>query len=272
MKNICDKDVIELWLRLYNWLMGYSYVVDDWPDNDSSKPNIDALCRDSKGRTIALEHTLLQPFEIEKQDNQRFMATLGALENEASLLESGFVYHALQSVDSIPTGIAWADVKKAMLDRFQSVLPSLALGSHNVRVDVGDWSCNVTVRKRQDAGDAAGKFQTMRRWPGDPSPDFIIGTLKKKIPKLAAASANMKILLLEKDTAPGTIESQLEKVLHLQEVKALLESIDPIWSVNTLCLQAEDALFTNQAYPLLPDNETYSSLNVVTNEFWRVSR
>jgi hypothetical protein len=267
-----DKDVIEIWLRLYNWLMSSTYKVEEWPDNDSSKPNIDALCRDSKGLTIAIEHTLVQPFEIEKQDSQRFMATLGALENDATLLESGLVYHAVQRVDSIPTGIPWSEIKTAMLKRFQSVLPSLDIGSHCISVVVGNWSCDVGINKRQGVAGSAGQFLTSRAWPGDPSTDLIIGALKSKIPKLAAASADKKMLLLEKDGAAGTIEAQLERVLHLPEVGTLLETIDQIWSVNTVGLQTEGALFTNQAYPLLQENETYSSLNVRTNELWRVTR
>ena len=62
----CDKDVIKHWLRLYNCLTGSSFQVGDWPDRDSSTKNIDAICRDDAGRTLAIGHTLIEPFEGER--------------------------------------------------------------------------------------------------------------------------------------------------------------------------------------------------------------
>ena len=77
-----DKCVIEHWLRLYNRLTGFSYRVTAWPDSDSSQKNVDALCTDDSGRELALEHTLIEPFQNEKSDAARFLQTLAALDND----------------------------------------------------------------------------------------------------------------------------------------------------------------------------------------------
>jgi hypothetical protein len=70
-----DKHVIECWLQLYNALMRTSYMVVDWPDKDSSKKNIDAICHDDLGSILAIEHTLIQPFEGEKEKKRTLPAS-----------------------------------------------------------------------------------------------------------------------------------------------------------------------------------------------------
>jgi len=87
-----DKRVIECWLRLYNRLTSSTFTVVDWPDKDSSKKNIDAICRDGRGISLAVEHTLIEPFEGDKEDGARFMRTLGSLENHPDLLQPGYAF------------------------------------------------------------------------------------------------------------------------------------------------------------------------------------
>lgn len=55
MKTYKEKDRIGFWLRLYNRLEEETYSVESWPDDDSSKPNIDALCRNAASQTLAVE-------------------------------------------------------------------------------------------------------------------------------------------------------------------------------------------------------------------------
>src|SRR5229473_5472968 len=102
MKHRRDRDVVEYWLRLYNRLTGASFEVEDRPDKDSSKKNIDAMCRDNDGRTLAIEHTLIEPFSGEKDDAARFVRTLASLENHPSLLQRGYMFSVSQPVGSVP--------------------------------------------------------------------------------------------------------------------------------------------------------------------------
>ena len=110
-----DKYVIECWLRLYNRLMGTSFVVVGWPDIDSSKKNIDAISRDNSGSLLAIEHTLIQPFAGEKADAARFMRTLASLENHADLLRPGYTISASQPVGAIRTGIDWKRIPNELI-------------------------------------------------------------------------------------------------------------------------------------------------------------
>jgi hypothetical protein len=96
--------------------------------------------------------------------------------------------------------------------------------------------------------------------------------MERKIPKLAAASADKKILLLEKDAVAGTVEAQFELLPDEPKVQAWLRSIDEIWTVNTAGLDSEQIIFTNQILPALHDHANFCSLDLATDQFWRVSR
>ncbi len=95
--------------------------------------------------------------------------------------------------------------------------------------------------------------------------------LERKLPKLAAAIADKRILLLEKDAVAGTIEDQYALVRDEAGIKSLRSGVDEIWGVVTAALESEDVIFTNPIDPQEHDNRNFCSLNVKTDEFWQVS-
>jgi hypothetical protein len=269
MKNQRDKNVIEHWVRLYDRLTGASYAVKSWPDKDSSKKNIDAMCCDLNGRTLAIEHTLIEPFAGEKNDASRFARTLMSLENHASLLQSGYWFMASQPVGSIPTGTNWAEIPNELLRQLPAKLLTLPDGDSSVDIHTEHWGLSLRIKKMQLRPGDPGKFLTGRIYPGDPGSELIIRALERKIPKLSASIAEKKLLLLEKDAVAGTIESQFEQIPEDHEVRKSLAGIDEVWSVNTAGLESESVIFTNQVVPCF-DRATICSLNVNSGEFWRV--
>src|SRR5258708_20361720 len=192
MKNQRDKSVIEHWLRLYDRLTGASYVVEQWPDDESSKKNIDAMCCDLNGRTLAVEHTLIEPFANEKYDAARFAQTLMSLENHPRLLQPGFWFMASQPVGSIPTGTNWAEIPNELLRQLPSKLSTLSEGDSSVDIQAERWELSLRIKKMRLRPRDPGKFLTGRIYPRDPGPDLIIRALERKIPKLAASHAEKK--------------------------------------------------------------------------------
>jgi hypothetical protein len=272
MKGYDDKDRIELWLRAYNRLENETYVVESWPDDDSSKKNIDALCRNAAGKTLAIEHTLIEPFPGNRADIDRFLKTLGALEEHPLLKQPGYMIIATQPVGAIPNGIKWNELPQLMITQLAALLPDLSEGSHAVPVVGPGWSLDLHVNKRRTAAQGPGSFSTGRIAPGDPGPKLILTALEKKIPKLAAATADKKILLLEKDAVSGNVEEQFGQLPDDPQARALLESIDEIWTLDTAPLESEGVVFANLVYPALYDNSKFCSLTLATDVFWRVVR
>ena len=263
-----DKHVIECWLLLYNRLIGTSYVVVDWPDKDSSRKNIDAMCRDNSGSALAVEHTLIQPFEGEKQDADRFMKTLASLQNHPDLLEPGIMVIASLRVGAISTGIDWKQIPNELLRQLRSALPDLAVGRPSIVTIKGtNWTVDVQIDKMRIGQNDPGKLLTMRVWPGDPGPELVINALKEKVPKLSAHANAKKMLLLEQDVSAGTTESQFEQLPDDPEIKGLLGLIDEVWSANTSVLESDGTIFTNQIWPTIRTNRC--SLDLHTRRFWR---
>ncbi len=272
MATYSDKNVVEYWLRLHNRLTSGTYQVESWPDDDSSKKNVDALCRDATGRTLAVEHTLIEPYAGHKADTDRFLKTLAVLENDARLVQPGYLINVSQAIGAIPAGIPWHEVPGVIALRLAPVLPGLPEGVRTLTVQGGNWSLDLRVSKIATAAGDEGYFQTSRIFPGDPGEELMLVALGKKIPKLAAAKADKKILLLEKDAVAGNVEEQFRQLPREGEIVSLLGSIDEIWTVDTSVLESEQVVFTNQIEPMLEDNANFCSSHLVTDEFWRVRR
>ncbi len=260
-----DKTVIEYWLQLFNRKTGSTYTVTNYPDKDSSKKNIDAICCDASGNTLAIEHTLIEPFEGEKADRDRFLRTLGTLEDHPTLLQPGYMLFVSQPVGSIPTGIQWDEVPQELLKQLPSILPTLPEGNRSVVIQHSNWKLDMCIAKSRINPDDVGKFFTARNYPGDPGYKLVLRALEDKIPKLAASKADKKILLLEKDSVVGTTEDQFRQLPNTPEIQALLSSINEIWSVITAVLASEDKIFTSQIWPTI--NYEVCSLDIRTGKY-----
>jgi hypothetical protein len=177
-----------------------------------------------------------------------------------------------QQVGAIPTGIKWSEVPRAIVTQLAPVLPTLPEGARTLTVHGDRWSLDLRVSKMATTLGDAGYFLTSRIYPGDPTPGIMLAALEKKIPKLAAAKAGKKILLLEKDAVSGSVEEQFWQLPRDTQVASLLKSIDEIWTVDTAGLESEQVIFTNQLQPSLPDRANFCSLEIATDKFWRVSR
>jgi hypothetical protein len=256
-----DKYVIECWLRLYNCLNGTTFRVHDCPDRDSSKKNVDAVCRDDAGRSLAIEHTLIQPFDGEKKDTARFMEALAPLENHPDLVLPGYLVMANQTVGAIPTGVDWTQIPEEVLKGLKSILPTLPDGVKKVKIAVSKWSAELQISKMQIGQSDPGKFLVGRRWPGDPGPELIVRALEKKVPKLSARTEEKRILLLEQDAMAGSTDSQFERLPDDPFIKRLLQLIDEVWLAMTACLRSDNAIFTWQLWPAIYVNRCSLELN-----------
>jgi hypothetical protein len=266
-----QKTLIEGWIKLYDCLNSCAYAVIEWPDeNERNRQAIDALCEDALGNRLAIEHTLIQPFTGAKEDDARFLLTVAGLEDNPELIVAGFTIHVSQPVAAIPKGIQWSILRQDILDQLREALPTFPTGASEVEIVSRRITVPLTVWKNPLASGENPTFKTGRIWPGDPGPELVLAALRAKIPKLSQYTDAKKILLLEKYAIAGTIESQFEKLPMTPEIQEMLQKIDAIWSVNTAGFEFESVIFTNDIWPTL--RTMVGSLNLVTNEFWQLSR
>lgn len=263
-----QKDLITGWLKLYNLLNGTSYTVINWPDEKERRcKDIDALCQDSSGSRLAVEHTLIQPFMGAKEDDSRFFRTLADLEDNPALIVPGFTIHVSQPVGAVPKGIQWEALRQDILNALAPDLPSLPPGASQLDMFSQGITIPVTVWKNPVELGEVPTFKTGRIWPGDPGPDLILTALRTKIPKLARYHEAKKLLLLEKDAIAGTVESQFERLPNNSEIQRLLRQIDTIWGVNTAGTFSAPVIFSNDIWPTI--RTRVGSLDLSSGEFWQ---
>lgn len=263
-----QKDLITGWLKLYNLLNGTSYSVIEWPDETERRlQDIDALCQDSSGNRLAVEHTLIQPFTGAKEDDARFLRTLAALEDNPALIVPGFTIHVSQPIASVPKGVKWDSLRRDILHALVTILPSLPAGPSQPNISSQGITIPLTVWKNPVEHSEVATFKTGRIWPGDPGPDLILTALRAKVPKLARYHDAKKLLLLEKDAIAGTIESQFEMLPNNSETQSLLQQIDMIWGVNTAGTFSAPVIFSDDIWPTI--RTMVGSLDLSTGEFWQ---
>jgi hypothetical protein len=101
-----DQQVVAHLFTALNRQYGASFKVVRWPDEDNRQtPAVEAVASDASGETVAIEHTLIQPFEGEREDGERLMKSIRKLEGHADLMKPGYNVNVIVRVGAIPKGI-----------------------------------------------------------------------------------------------------------------------------------------------------------------------
>lgn len=242
-----DKQLIELFLVGYNGLVGDEYAVQGFPDEtERRRPAVDAIARNSQGQSIAIEHTFAEPFLGEKNDTVIFRHVFVPLEADPSLRVPGYDIEVWPEVGDVPNGVSWDRVATAVRDWFVSQREYFPVGRSIQRVPGLPFELDILILK-----DSNPEGQLFVGRSGMPQTfDLAIERApKKKLPKLVECSANVRILLLEKDNIPRGYTTVTRIVETLRPKFPQLEDVDKIWIANTVSLQQSGHVFFYQVCP-----------------------
>jgi hypothetical protein len=244
-----DKVIIGEFLRGLNEHLGASFRITDLPDElERQKQAVDVIAQDERGQTLAVEHTLIQPFVGEKDDSVRFRAAIGPLEADTSLRIPGKSVDLCVPVGAIPKRRECGEVPAKVVDWFRRVRPSLPVGRSDHNVPGLGFDLTVHVDMDESAHPEGGIYVARSGMPQ--GFDCVVGrALEDKLPKLAAARADKRILLFEKDNLPhGYVE--ICKILDsLGGGLPDLLKIDEVWVVNTVSWASGGGLFFYRVWP-----------------------
>jgi len=233
-----ERELIERFILAYNVEKNADYTVTEWPDEDSSAQAIDAVAADNDLGTLAIEHTLVQPFENERADSAIFSRCLAPLDHKPALLKPGFDVTLTFKVGAVPKKVDWSVVPKAVEDWYLAAFESLPFGNFNRVVDGLPFECEVNVDKETTTGEP---HLFIDRWmPGETIDNVVSTSLAAKVPKLAAAPGNTRVLLLEKNSLPRSPDEIGEAVERNRERFPELERIDEVWVINTVVWPQKD--------------------------------
>lgn len=237
--NRAENALISLFLSAYendSWRDSIQVPLDEIEDG---APEIHATRR-SDGKTLVIEHTLIQPFDAHKQEFAR-LQSIRSIEQDQSLVTPGRSILVYIAAGVLQKGIDWQSVKKAIRDWLASNVRSLKDGDTRHRVKV-DSSTEIALLARvHELKNRAGLLRfgiDGSHLPDGSLRQVVEKALRTKLKKLLKYSADKRILLLERDefTLPET--AILTEIGRLRPSFPDLNKIDEIWFAETVCFHA----------------------------------
>jgi hypothetical protein len=236
-----DKQLIVYFLAGYNHTTGQEYEVSEWPDHkEHRQPAIDAVARNAKEQTLAIEHTLIQPYEGEKTDTRILHQVFVPLEHDLTLRFQDYDIELYPKVGVIPKGLAFDKARNAVRQWVESRADEFPFGESTQRIDGLPIEVNVVVQKHETL---LGQVFVGRSDMPNTLRNVIETALSRKLPKLASSEASGRVLLLEAESvqhSPGLIAQAIES---LEPQFPLLSKIDEIWVADTASQESGQLCF-----------------------------
>jgi hypothetical protein len=238
-----ERPIIELFLSAYEhdtW-QGASL---DWVE-EKQNGAVEVVAARTDGISLALEHTLIQPFVGEKFDSEAFMTAFGRIEKNPALVVPERNLEVIVPVHAIPNGYNWDEVGKGLLTWLlvnHAGAPAVGVTHHVIQT--GSKSKNrelllrITLRSGTMEGTAGNCLISRDKMPGDLE-TIVEKALKTKLPKLIKTAADRRVLLLERDQV-GLGDGQIyDEIVKLSPKFPDIAKINEIWFVNTSILESE---------------------------------
>jgi hypothetical protein len=218
-----------------------AYENDTWKDSNLIFPDeledgqVDGFAtRATDQATLAIEHTVVEPFLGDILDQSEFIPEFIALEKDTSLHVANvwiqiFVPVRTLHLQKRPVRDA---IVRSIAEWLRSERLRLTIGNSKFRCpisgieDKSDFSVELTVKVTSLAGN--GSLQIRRQQTEDTLGEVIEKMLRKKLPKLVKTAATKRVLLLERrhlNLHPKSIYDEIEirrdqfpELAHVNEI------------------------------------------------------
>lgn len=189
----------------------------------------------STGRTLAIEHTVVEPFVGEKRDFHAFKALAEQLKADDALKEPGVALYVDAPVGVLPKKVPWPpiiDEVKAFLRREAG-----SFGPHWVTCSCPCPSHpqgTIVLRVRRQVLERTTQSLVIVRRHGEMHViETVRRALERKLPKLAATEADCRILMLECDQGFVYPEQICADVESLRPEYPGLAQVHQLWICDT---------------------------------------
>ncbi|MGA9885161.1 MAG: hypothetical protein WBQ34_15710 [Candidatus Acidiferrales bacterium] len=240
--NRKERTLIQLFLSAYERDAWRDCALDWLEDVQDSAVELRATKRD--GTTLALEHTLIQPFVGEKFDSKWFERVFSRIEMNPALVIPERNVDVTVPVKALPPRHNWDSIGDDLLDWLIANSTEFPKGRSDHKVVVGHSSKHgvtelpVTIHIDWAPGSRGNCLISRCRLPQDLGGN-VEKALRTKLPKLVRTPANKRILLFERDQiCLGDMEILAEIEKHRGSFPDL-SRIDEIWLANTAVYQSE---------------------------------
>lgn len=238
-----ERSLIEMFLSAYEYGMWKDASLD-WVE-EKQDAAVEVVATKVDGTTLALEHTLIQPFVDEKFDSERFVRAFGCIHKNPALVIPERELDVIIPVGAIPNGYLWKEVGNNLLSWLianHTVAPE-GYSVHAVRVGS---SKRLTLKIRLQCTRLPGLtgrcLVSRDRMPKDLRVN-VEKALRRKLPKLVKTEAARRVLLFERDQIIIGDSRIYEEIAGLAPLFPELSSIDEIWFANTAMRESEGSTY-----------------------------
>lgn len=237
-----ERPFIEMFLSFYE-NDSWNRATRDWVE-ERQDGAVEVVATRGDGVTLALEHTLIQPFSGEKFDTDKFMKAFARIERNPDLTLAARGFDVIIPVGALPVGYDWGKVGDDLLNWLNANHRSVPEGDSQYTIPVGRSSKNgplaLTVALRVTSLPGMDGYCLISR---DRMPGTLAATvetaLKTKIPKLVTTAADKRILFFERDQISLGENQIYDEIVKLAPAFPDLRRVDEIWFVNTSLHQSE---------------------------------
>ena len=238
---------IELFLSAYE-NHSWADAEIDWLDRRIAGTVEARATRRSDGKTLAIEHTIIEPFVREKEDFAFFEAAFLKIEEDTALPVPGRWIRVF-----IPVGTLRGQPKQATrnviveavhswLEAKRLLLPD-GFSEHRSSIEIlGEKALDITLYVRVVPLPGPGKLHVRRQQIEGNLGEVIEKALKKKLPKLVQTHADKRILVLERQHMNLHPKSMLDEIEKRKATFPDLTAVNEIWIVETMLYETDSYL------------------------------
>jgi hypothetical protein len=204
---------------------------------------VEVLATRSDGKTLAIEHTLIQPFVGDKKDFAYFRSSFLRIEEDKSLIVPERIIYVDIPIGSLQKGYSWNPVVTAVHEWLKANRLSLPEGQSQHTCPIGAIrnrkasDLNLQVRVVFSPG-FAGAFM-IRRYGEERLGEVVEGALRKKLPKLVKTDADKHILLFERDQFTLSELSIYDKIEERRAMFSDLAKVHEVWFAETVFYETD---------------------------------
>ena len=241
---------IEAFLSAYEDL-SWADANMDWVDRRIDGGVEMLATRKADGKTLAIEHTLIQPFVGDIADFKSFERAFLKIEHDKSLLVPGRWIQIFVPVHTLDAFKAPARVviANAVHEWIRAHRLEVRDGLHQYKCLVvgvpggADFEIILTIKAQDLPG--PGHLNVRRQQVGNDFADVINKALSTKLPKLIKQQADKRILILERRHMILVPEQILEEITNQRPSFPQLADVDEIWILETIFLSRVDTFYSS---------------------------
>ena len=198
---------------------------------------VDALVTRTDGKTLAIEHTLIESFVGEREDQERFKSFL-PIEDDPSLRQADRAVYINVPRGALPKGTQWNSIVTCLKRWLQANLVQLSEGDayHDCPIKgpgiTQPYKMKLHIRIVHAKGLDRGPL--IRRYGRTDVGGSVEKALKNKLPKLAKTPADVRILMLERGQF-SLLESEIWQEIQRHAADfPLFTKINETWFAETV--------------------------------------